>query len=402
VGKIWDKVKIIHSSDLKTWTRFPEYRDHAGPTLGEYRARRQAAEAVAWELRGLVRAQDRLAQLDLDTPVEYARHKISLPRSVRRGQCEISLPEPDHPTTTITCDAGEVFGRVLRLPRSWRKRTATAHYACPSWVLNADEIAKLKDTLSRADGETCARLAEAQTSRYQRPVLFISHRWDGLHHPDPEGRQLTKLQTLKDCFLIYDYVSFPQDTTAPEDEAALLEILSSMNALISNVLVLTAPDFLERGWCIYEYIVSSMRASIVCDELNDPNFVMLRNLAATRPPVSPRILGHSIESGTQNAKNQRTLETVNAILPLFNRSKFTVERDREIVRDLLVSELMRMLPGKMEYLQYLGEWKTIPWTEEELRAAFTSELKWERMQSNEFFKPFDSIPWTRLAKRTIR
>jgi hypothetical protein len=274
-----DKIKIIHASDLKSWTRFPEYRDHDGLTLGEYQERQKAAD-------------------------EYA-------------------------------------------------------------------------------------------SRYLQPLLFISHRWDAKNHPDPEGRQLTKLQSLEDCFLIYDYASFPQDTTSPEDEAALLEILSGMNTLISKVLVLAAPDFLERGWCIYEYIVASMRASIICDELNDPNFVRLRNLSATKPPISLKFSGHSIESEIQNAKNHRTLETVNAILPLFNRSKFTVERDREIVRDLLVSELVRLLPSKMEYIPHVGEWKTISWTKEELQAAFSSELKWESLQHSRYFKPFEpTVPST--------
>lgn len=390
-----DKVKIMHASDLKSWVRFPEYRDHCGPTLSEYRAGRRAAEAVLRELRDLVRAQDRLAELDLETPVEYARHEIPLPRSVRPGLMEIALPEPDHPRSTITCDAGEVSGTMLQIRRSWRKRTATVRYACPSWVLNAEEIATLEDTVSEAGDVARARLAAAQSSRYLQPVLFISHRWEGTDHPDPEGRQLAKLRSLEDCFLIYDYASFPQDTAAPEDEAALLAILSDMNALITNVLVLAARDFLERGWCIYEYTVASMRASIVCDELNDPNFVLLRNLAATRPPVSLRITGGGVESEIQNAKNQRTLETVNTILPLFDRSRFTVERDRQIVRDLLVSELVRALPGKMEYVQYVGEWKTIPWTEEELREAFTSELRWERLQHTPLFKPYaQKVPST--------
>jgi hypothetical protein len=302
-----DKVKIIHASDLKTWTRIPEYRDHDGPTLGAYQSRRQVAETVLRELENLVLAQDRLT-------------------------------EPD---------------------------------------------------------KALARLAEARASRYLQPVLFISHRWDGTTHPDSEGRQLAKLQALEDCFLIYDYASFPQDTTSTKDDAALREILMDMNALISNVLVLAAPDFLERGWCIYEYTVASMRASIVCDELNDPSYVLLRNLAATEPPVSMTLRGHSIESEIQNAKNQKTLETVNAILPLFNRSKFTVERDREIVRKLLVSELMRTLPSKMEYLSYLGEWKTSSWTEEELYEAFTSELKWPPLQYSHLFKPFEpKVPST--------
>ena len=383
-----DKIKIIHASVLKTWTRFPEYRGHDGPTLAEYEARRQAAEDRLWKVRHLRRMQDRLAEVDVDTPIEYARHEISVPSSIRRGVSEVALPKPDNAESTITCDEGEVFGEMLRVPRSLRKRTVTARYVCPSNVLNANAIAKLKEILSKADDKSRAQLAEARASRYLHPILFISHRWEAKDHPDPEGRQLTKLQTLEDCFVIYDYASFPQDTAAPEDEAALREILLGMNGLIRKVLVLTAPDFLERGWCIYEYIVASMRASLVCDELNDPNFVMLRNLAATNPPVSMRLLGHSVESEIQNAKNQKTLEMVNSILPLFNRSRFTVERDRHIVRDLLVSELERALPAKMEYVQYVGEWKTIRWTKKELQNAFQKELTWESLQYNPIFKPF--------------
>lgn len=390
-----DKVKIIHANDLKTWTRFPEYRDHDGPTLGEYRTLQKAAEAVKRALQDLVRAKDKLVELEVERPLEYARHEISLPRSFWPGQIDIPLPLPDYQASTISCDAGEMFGQVLRIHRSWRKRSVTARYACPSRILNADKIAKLKDTLSSADEETHSRLVEAETSLYLQPVLFISHRWEGTDHPDPDGRQLFKLQALEDCFLIYDYTSFPQDTTSPEDEAVLLEILSGMNAMIEKVLVLAAPDFLERGWCIYEYTVASMRASIVCDELNDPDFVLLRNLAATRPPGHLGISGGGLESEIQNAKNQRTLETVNTILPLFNRSKFTVERDREIVRNLLVEELVQMLPGKKEYMQYVGEWKTIAWTEEELREAFNNELKWEELQYFDSFKPFEpKVPST--------
>lgn len=389
------KVKLIHASDLKTWTRFKEYHDHDGPTLAEYEARRKSVRTELHTFRNLNYARERLAKLDVMAPVEYAQHEIPIPRSVGFGLTEVPLPAPDHPKSTILCDTGEVVGLVLQIRPSWLNRTVTARYSCPSRVLNADEIARLKDTISRAGDEAHARLAKAQMSRYLQPVLFISHRWDGKKHPDPDGQQLARLQALEDCFLIYDYASFPQDTSAPEDEAALLDILNDMNSLISNVLVMAAPDFLERGWCIYEYIVASMRASIVCDELNDPNFVFLRNLAATQPLISFRFSGGGMESELENAKNQGTLETVNKILPLFNRSRFTVERDRQIVRDLLVSELLEMLPRKMEYQQYLGEWKTISWKKEELQEAFASELQWEPLQYQHMFKPYQlKVPTT--------
>ncbi len=396
IGKVWDSVKIIHASDLKTWTRFPAYRDHKALSLGEYHTLRAPVEAVLWDLRELMQAQDSLAQLHLDTPVEYDEQEVDLPRSVGRGEQEITLPEPKYAVTTIACDVGKVSGQVLKLPPSRRKRIVTARYLCPSHVLNADEITKLKASVSAAGPEAHARLAQARASRYRHPVLFISHRWERSHHPDPEGRQLRELQTLSDCFLIYDYASFPQGATAARDKAALQAILSDMNELISNVVVLKAPDYLKRGWCIYEYVVASMRASLVCDELSDPRFVMLRNLAATTPPLPPRMRGHSIESGIQNAKSQRTLETINGILPLFNQSRFAVEQDRQIVRALLVAELRRTLPGKKEYQAYLGEWTTKSWTEEELQTAFTHGLKWEPDDTApKSFTPFEpQVPAT--------
>jgi hypothetical protein len=236
---------------------------------------------------------------------------------------------------------------------------------------------------------------QRESGSSMHPVLFVSHRWEALRHPDPEGVQLAKLKALEDCFLIYDYASFPQDTSAPEDAAILRDILSGMNTLISNVIVLAAPDFLERGWCIYEYIVASMRACIVCDELNHDRFVKLRNLAATREPISLRLSGGSLESMIQNSKNQLILETVNSLLPLFARSKFAVAEDRELVRNLLVSDLMQMLPSKQEYMPYLGEWKGISWKEAELRSAFTSALQWEPMQIARGFRPYSQkVPST--------
>jgi hypothetical protein len=220
-----DKIKIMHARDLKTWTRFPVYREHDGQTLGEYLALREAAKASIWKLRHsvraqrrlvraqgrLVRAQDRLAELDIEAPIQYAQHEITLPRSVRSGLIVIALLQPDHPESTIICDDGEVLGHVLRVRRCWRRRTVMARYSCPSRVLNAKQIASLKDTVSGADDEGRAdnearerladapalkRLAEAQANRYLHPLLFISHRWDGMDHPDPEGRQLVKLQAL--------------------------------------------------------------------------------------------------------------------------------------------------------------------------------------------------------------
>jgi hypothetical protein len=72
---------------------------------------------------------------------------------------------------------------------------------------------------------------------YSLPLFFISHRWENNHHPDPEGNQLAKLKELENCFIIYDYSSFPQDTNDKEHKKELLEVLSNMNSMIKNVSV---------------------------------------------------------------------------------------------------------------------------------------------------------------------
>ena len=209
------------------------------------------------------------------------------------------------------------------------------------------------------------------------PVLFISHRWQSTSHPDPAGQQLKKLQQLTDCYIIYDYVSFPQDTSTAEAKEALRQVLAQMNSLIDHVMVLSDPDFMNRGWCLYEYISASLKYRIVCDEINDPAMVRLRNVVATHP--NPPGIGSTYREAV-NAKNQFVLEAVNKVLPVFGRSGFTKPEDKAIVQRLLIEFLRQSLPKKQEYTQYVAEWKATEWTEEELSAAFESQLNWEPLQ----------------------
>ena len=137
----------------------------------------------------------------------------------------------------------------------------------------------------------------------------------------------------------------------------------------------------------YEYIAASLTHRIVCDEINDPALVRLRNFVATEP--NPPGSG-STHREARNAKEELVLEAVNAILPAFVNAGFTVPADRAIVQKLPIRRLRRALPRKHEYIPYVGEWKTIEWTNEELATAFNSELKWEALQHDPtipVFKP---------------
>ncbi|HEX7180937.1 MAG TPA: hypothetical protein VF756_03785 [Thermoanaerobaculia bacterium] len=157
-----------------------------------------------------------------------------------------------------------------------------------------------------------------------------------------------------------------------------------MNKLIHNVVILHSSDYCDRGWCLCEYLMSAFRTSVVCDEVQDPDLVALRNWKATEAAPSPIVnvfRGDSIESSIQNSIDEKILETVNRILPKYHKSGFTIEADRETVTRLLTDQLVRLLPPKREHLEYLNEWKKTAWTREELADAFRNELRWERLQT---------------------
>ncbi len=138
-----------------------------------------------------------------------------------------------------------------------------------------------------------------------------------------------------------------------------------------------------------------MRASIVCDEFNAPDFVTLRNLAATNPPVNFSLKGHSIESTIQNSKNQeywkRSMRSCRSSAGRSSRRRATERPSRIFCCRSLCSSCRR----RWNAFPMVGEWKQSSWTKDELAAAFTSELKWERLQKMEFFAPFEpKIPST--------
>jgi hypothetical protein len=167
-----------------------------------------------------------------------------------------------------------------------------------------------------------------------------------------------------------------------------------MDEIISNVVVLEAPDYLTRGWCVYEYIVSSLRRTTVCDEVQDQRFVCLRDWASTPPPVS-FALRDSYESQQQNFINERILAAVSDVLPVYRDAHFIDAHDEEVVTHLLLEHLKRALPPIKESQQYLGEWRTIPWTDETLMPVLMGEAELPRLESGVPIRRFDTaVPST--------
>ena len=369
-----DAVKLVHADDLRRWERFPRWQDFDGITFAHYRDEVRRLKRRRKAVARFIDARAELDRIDGDHVVDYETTSVDVPRSLTRRTRRIELPESPRPGTWVESSEGEVRDGVLEVPSGWRERWAVLTYKGPSKLVEAERIEELRRRLDAMSGEQRQAVEEVTTSRFAQPVLFISHRWADEAHPDPSGEQLRRLRTLEDCFVVYDYTSFPQLPRSQREEVEFRRILGAMDELIANVVVLEADDYLTRGWCLYEYVVSSLRGTTVCDELHDARFETLRDWAATPAPVSLSFRD-SFESRQQNFIDERILASVNEVLPLYRDAAFQYEDDREIVTRLLVEHLERTLPPMKEHQEYLGEWKTVAWTDEALEPFFRGEAE---------------------------
>jgi hypothetical protein len=102
----------------------------------------------------------------------------------------------------------------------------------------------------------------------------------------------------------------------------------------------------------------------------------------------------SFESQQQNYINERILGAVlSDVLPLYGEAEFQYEADRAIVTELLLQHLVRTLPPTKESQDYVGEWKTSPWSVERLRPFFSGTGELPRFESGVPIRRFEtSVP----------
>ena len=167
-----------------------------------------------------------------------------------------------------------------------------------------------------------------------------------------------------------------------------------MPELISRTVILSAPDYLTRGWLVFEYLVASLFADIVCDEVNSQDFVGLRDWVASRPPMASNPWRDSYESNISNEINGEILAAVDQILPVYRNARFRDEHDSSTVTDRLTALLKARLAPHKESQEYFGEWVSSGWTDEELAQAFRGQISSPDQRST-MTRPFrTSVPAT--------
>ncbi|MGH3900785.1 MAG: hypothetical protein ACRDTA_21585 [Pseudonocardiaceae bacterium] len=78
---------------------------------------------------------------------------------------------------------------------------------------------------------------------------------------------------------------------------------------------------------MYEYIVSSLKGTVVCDEVHDPTFTSLRDWAATSPPFPVNPWRDSFESRQTNHINEMSLRRVTEVAYVYGKAEFRTEYD---------------------------------------------------------------------------
>lgn len=277
-------IKLVHCSNLQTWHKFPRYQQCDAITYYDYFIGQQQLKKLESAYSHVIGAYNKLAQLDTGEVKVYKTFTVEVAPSLFHTIRGISLAMPAFEETVVTVNEGEWQAGKLIVKAKWSKKSVQVTYACPSHIQNAEEIAVTRKKISELTADEQAAFHEIKKSRFSQPVLFISHRWETKNHPDPDCNQLEKLRLLEDCFIIYDYCSFPQEPLNIDEASKLQCILKYMGKLIENVVILHSADYTNRGWCIYEYIASSFLSSVVCDEIQEPAFVALRDWVSTRVP----------------------------------------------------------------------------------------------------------------------
>ncbi len=374
-------VKLIHTRDLASLERMPRYQDHAGITLDEYQAGRAALQEIRAKHRETLDTRRWVREHDSRTLVDCGRVEFPVPRSLFPRQVTVPIPSSTFAEAVPSSDDGSCRDGLLTTRSNWFARTAVVRYRCPSDIFHRDGLAERATKLAALSTEERAELSRIDASPFRAPLLFISHRWRSIAHPDPDGIDLARLASLGDAFLIYDYSSFPQDPLSADLAAKLRGILSDMGNLLRNVVVLGHPDYLQRGWCVYEYLAACLKGSLVCDEIADDRFKELHRWKHTPPPPAFNPFHDGHEAHMENYIQEATLNAVNGLLPVFQVADYTVASDRALVRTMLRDLLKRGLPNKRTHNPYVGESQGSSWTDQELAEAFESRLTWEPLET---------------------
>jgi len=153
-----------------------------------------------------------------------------------------------------------------------------------STLLTMSKLCKHQDLLADTFVDTC--------------TYAVSHRWESITHPDPDGQNLARLKKIlyfskanQDAGIFIDYCCLPQEPlNTPVEKAGMLFGLQQMSSLYERVhiIFLLSPDYFSRSWCWYEctqWLLSRYPTQGICDCVGFFNTLAAISLSVfQRPP----------------------------------------------------------------------------------------------------------------------
>ena len=218
------------------------------------------------------------------------------------------------------------------------------------------------------------------------------HRWEDEAYPDPTGTQLLQLRTLQDCFIVYDYCSFPSCPARGRSRPTS-----------------------RRSWCDGPAHLRRRRPRRA--RLPHPRMVrvrVVRLVAAqlhgvrrgTRRAVrdaarlGERTTATALTSGRANRSSEnfidrRVLHAINDVLPIYWEAQFQNEYDRDVVTRLLIDHLGREAAADQGQQLFRRMEDGIRWTDERLAPSFAGEGEVPKLDSGVPIRRFrTSVPAT--------
>jgi hypothetical protein len=173
------------------------------------------------------------------------------------------IPSPTSAISRISNYIRQLLGPSRR-PAIPSKRAIVQPHPVYNWPLERTPTASEVVLVDIQDEKRiCCKLEDI--SELQPQPAFISHIWETPEHPDPTGRQISRILIMQGLarYFWLDYVCLPQGARNEQEQKRFKMTLHQLSTLQSRMKTVKLNDeydmidWQRRGWCIVEAIIGN-------------------------------------------------------------------------------------------------------------------------------------------------